>query len=728
MALLRLSRVARGLLLLLSFVIVGLVAASCDEIVPTELGSSAPPPALPPDWGLDARPVSPGCRAVAKPAPVVAPNARISYAPLTSAPLTNLVDIVVQSGRTYVVERNGYVRYLASDGVTAPVVLDLHDKVSFGYDSGIVSIAFHPKFEQNGYVYLAYMVPYPTQPPPPDVAFLSVLGRFQSKDGGLTIDPTTEKRLLVREQPTPNHNGNQVLFGGDGYLYFAVGEGTKKERAQDTNQLFGKILRIDVDNGDPYAIPPTNPFAQGGGAPEVYAYGFRNPWRISIDKPTGDVWAADVGQDTWEETDRVVLGGNYGWAIREGRTCYLAATCDLTGLIEPLSVHKHTEALAIIGGFVYRGTALPDLVGKYIYADWWFSNVWAIDPNVASPVPVRLDLGLERINPTSIGIDEKNELLIVSGGRAFRMMPPVKAEPEIPAKLSATGCVDAADPTKPATGLFKYDVNVPQWSDGAVAERYLSVPGDAPIGVGPGGRLDLPNGSVAMRALRREGKLVETQLLLRRPDGSTSTYDYVWSADQKDALLVTAPVAVALPSGKTHDVRPQDCAGCHDAHRSGVQRTLGLEASQLDRAGVDYGAGRLGNPLTTLTHLSMLSAPIAPESFAALPDPFGYDTPERRSRAYLHGNCAFCHDGAEFSGIDLRSFVLLHDTKTCGAPGGGKTGGNLRLSPGNPDDSQLVTSVRAAGPGRMSPIGSTLPDTAGADLLASWIRSISTCP
>src|SRR5205823_5419584 len=147
---------------------------------------------------------------------------------------------------------------------------------------------------------------------------------------------------------------------------------------QDRDVLLGKILRIDVDGGDPYGIPPTNPFALGGGAPEVYAYGFRNPWRINFDRATGDLWAGDVGQELWEEIDRVVLGGNYGWSIREGKTCHQAATCDTTGLIDPVVVHPHGEANAIIGGVVYRGTKIPALTGKYVYADYVTSNFWAI--------------------------------------------------------------------------------------------------------------------------------------------------------------------------------------------------------------------------------------------------------------------------------------------------------------------------------------------------------------
>ena len=723
LAVAHLSRGSRVLLGALLGVVALLLAPSCTDQLPAERPVPTPP-SVAPEWGLDARPVSQTCIAVAKPELPAAPTSLVAYEPLATG-LTTSVEIVSQGGRIYVVDSRGIIRIIGGNG-SLPVVLDISARVEFGYDAGLVSLAFHPKFAENGYVYLAYTVPYPTQPPPAGVVFQSVLGRFQSKDGGLTIDPTTEKRILVRDQPAANHQGNKLVFDKSGLLYFAVGEGTLAPRAQDTNQLFGKILRIDIDKGDPYAIPPGNPFAQGGGAPEVYAYGFRNPWRISFDSLTGDLWAADVGQEAFEEVDRVIAGGNYGWPILEGNTCNGAPTCNRSGLIAPLVVHSSKEAEAIIGGFVYRGTAFPSLVGKYVYADFTYSTFWAVDPS--APVPIRLNDGLPRLNPTSIGVDEKGELLFLSSSAAFRIVPAPPVVPETPAKLSATGCVDTVDPSKPTAGLFRYDVNAPQWMDGAVAERFLSVPATANIVVQPGARFELPVGSVAMRTLQREGRRVETQFLLRRPDASWSAYTYAWSADQKDAVLATANVSIGLPSGAVHEVRPQDCATCHDAHQSGQPTPLALDAAQLDRPMVEYAPGRSGNPLVTLEHVGMLNAPVLPETYVALPSPTGYDTPERRSRAYLHANCAFCHDGAAPSGIDLRSWIPLRDTKTCGVNGAGTTGGTLRLAPGNPDGSQILTSLRATGAGRMPPVGTAVVDRAATELLSSWILSTPACP
>jgi glucose/arabinose dehydrogenase len=700
--------------------------ASCSETLPRTLDQTVEAGAPARTWALDVRPVSPTCRGVDEPAPVVAPNARIAFQPLTKTSLQRLVDITPQAGRLYVADQRGYVRSIASDGTVAQV-LDISSEVNVGYDSGLLSIAFHPKFKDNGFVYLAFTTPHPQQPPPPGVVFLSVLARFESKDGGLTIDPATEKRLLVRDQPTVNHQGNKVVFGPDGFLYFACGDGGvfRSPNGQDTDSLFGKVLRIDVDNGDPYAIPPTNPFASGGGAPEVFAYGFRNPWRFSFDVPTGDLWLGDVGQERWEEIDKVVRGGNYGFAVKEGRECFLAATCDSTGLIDPIVVHDHTEAYAIIGGVVYRGTKVPGLTGKYVYADNVTGRFWSLATDVAAPVPERLDEGLDRVSPSSFALDADGEIVFVSNaGKAYRIVaPPVAAD--IPPTLSATGCVDAADPKKPVADLFPYDVNVPQSLDGSTADRFLSIPEDAQLGVLDHARLSLPPRSVAMRTIRAEGRLLETQFLMRRPDASWATYTYAWSDDQKDAQLATAPVSITLPSGRVHLVAPDECVKCHDsaAGTPRVDLTLGLEAAQLDRGDVDFGGGRRGNPLVTLEHLGMLAAPIVPGSYDPLPSPTGYDTIGRRARAYLHANCASCHDGALPDDIDLRFFTPLRDTHVC-RPGTLPSGGSAILEPGDAEGSQLFTSVRTTGEGRMPTVGSRVPDAAGVRLLSDWIGSL----
>lgn len=196
-------------------------------------------------------------------------------------------------------------------------------------------IAFHPSIATNGFVFVYY-----TAPGGP--VFDSVLARFESKDGGLTLDLSTEKKIIVVAQPYSNHSGATVAMGNDGFPYWGLGDGgaggDPQSRAQDKTSLFGKMLRIDVDGGDPCAIPPSNPFATsaGGERKEIYALGLRNPYRFRFDRPTGDLWAGDVGQSMFEEIDRVVLGGNYGWRIREGEACFDTNACGATGLVDPV--------------------------------------------------------------------------------------------------------------------------------------------------------------------------------------------------------------------------------------------------------------------------------------------------------------------------------------------------------------------------------------------------------
>lgn len=684
-----------------------LITGACSAQLPRADGTATAPTDAP--WPVDGRPVSDTCRALAKPPVAVAPQAKIAYQAVTSAKLKELVDIVPHAGKIYVVEKEGRIRYLAPDGKTAPLVMDISSALIVGYDWGLMSFAFHPQFATNGYVYATFNVPHPQQPPPPNVVFQSILARFQSKDGGLTIDPTTEKRLLTRDQPNLNHGGNKVAFGNDGYLYYSVGDGSRTwEESQKTTSLFGKVLRFDVDSGDPYGIPPTNPFAGGGGAPEVYAYGLRNPWRFNFDRVTGDLWLGDVGNVNFEEIDRIVLGGNYGWSVLEGRRCNLAPTCDPTGFVDPVVVHEHDGtpdgAAAIIGGVVYRGNGVPELKGKYVYSDYVSSNWWMIDPAPgAKAVPVRLERGLDRVGPVSIDLDADGEIVFVThDGKVLRVVQaPALPPPEMAANLSGTGCVDKADPTKPSGGLFAYDVNVPQWNDGAVADRFVSVPPGTTIGVGDRGVLELPPGSVAIRTLRKESKLVETQMLLRRPDASWSAYTYAWAADQKDAVLVDKPTTVALPNGAKHLVKPAECVGCHDAHG---HVTLGLEAGQLERGGVDQRPAHTS--LATLAHVGLIAAPVAPESFTVLPQLTGYDTDERRARAYLHASCSSCHDGQDKAMLDLRITAPRPDAQACA----------------------ILTTMRSTGPDRQPPIGATTPDETALRALAPWVASFRSCP
>ncbi|HWQ29069.1 MAG TPA: PQQ-dependent sugar dehydrogenase, partial [Dehalococcoidia bacterium] len=287
--------------------------------------------------------------------------------------------VATQTGQLWVVPLSG-------DG-PARLFGDVSDRLipNPGSEEGLLGLAFSPSFERDGLVYLYYSAGPPRR---------SVLSRFRVVSG--VIDPASEQALLEIPQPFANHNGGQIAFGPDGYLYVALGDGGSGGdplgNAQNLGELLGSILRIDVSGPTGYSVPSDNPFVGVEGArPEIYAYGLRNPWRFSFDRKTGALWAGDVGQNRWEEVDRIVAGGNYGWNIMEGPECFRAATCDRTGLMLPRAWYgREAGACAVIGGYVYRGRAMPELDGWYVYGDFCNGRVWAVNTADDTTPPVLL--------------------------------------------------------------------------------------------------------------------------------------------------------------------------------------------------------------------------------------------------------------------------------------------------------------------------------------------------
>jgi glucose/arabinose dehydrogenase len=269
--------------------------------------------------------------------------------------------------------------FTAQDG-TAAVALDIRDRVDAApSEAGLLGIAFHPRFAENGEVFLSYTA---TGAP-----LISRISRFVSRDGGRTVDPASEVVILTQPQPFANHNGGQIVFGPDGFLYIGLGDGGSggdpQGNGQNPNTLLGKILRINVDSRTPeqgYGIPPDNPFAGGGGRGEIFATGLRNPWRFSFDRTGGKLWAADVGQNAWEEVDIIVRGGNYGWNAREGAHCFEPAQgCRTEGLIDPVAEYPNAAGdCSVTGGYVYRGAAVPALAGNYLYGDFCSGKIWGL--------------------------------------------------------------------------------------------------------------------------------------------------------------------------------------------------------------------------------------------------------------------------------------------------------------------------------------------------------------
>jgi glucose/arabinose dehydrogenase len=326
------------------------------------------------------------------------------------------------SNRLFVVEQEGRIYAFINDNQveSRSLFLDLTDRVNdWGNEEGLLGLAFDPKFPNNSYFYVNYTATDPRR---------TIVSRFTAYENRASADPNSERIIIEIEQPYSNHNGGQIMFGPDGYLYIAMGDGgaagDPHGNGQDLTSLLGKILRINVSTV-PYLIPENNPFAGNtdGYREEIFAYGLRNPWRFSFDLPTGKLWTGDVGQNTIEEIDIIQSGGNYGWNIMEGSQCFQPAqNCNQSNLIKPVHEYNHSEGLSITGGFVYRGERVPELFGAYIYADYISGKIWALFPDGTS---YKNALLLQtQLNISSFGTDADNELYLCAfDGKIYTIKP-----------------------------------------------------------------------------------------------------------------------------------------------------------------------------------------------------------------------------------------------------------------------------------------------------------------
>ena len=327
----------------------------------------------------------------------------------------------VGDSRVFVGEQVGSIKVFSTDAPDEPAkdFLNIRTQVKFGGEQGLLSFAFHPKFKSNGQVFVHY-----SNLPNGDTS----ISRFTLKqDGSNVLDPSSELLILGLHQPYANHNGGQLAFGPDGYLYIGLGDGGSagdpERNGRNLKTLLGKILRIDVDSSSPekpYGIPSDNPFVSGedGARPEIYAFGLRNPWRFSFDSETKQLWAADVGQDRWEEVDLIEKGKNYGWNTMEGKSCFLPRkNCKAAGLEMPVFDYGHNQGKSITGGFVYRGKAFPLLTGRYVYGDFLSGRIWSL-LSVAGQSENAL-LVHSKLAISSFGVDAKGELVILSYGEGL---------------------------------------------------------------------------------------------------------------------------------------------------------------------------------------------------------------------------------------------------------------------------------------------------------------------
>lgn len=597
-------------------------------------------------------------------------------------------------------------------------------------ECGLFSMAFHPEFADNGYIYLSF-----TEDGDPGNPLQSYVARFRSDDGGRSL-LLGEDGLPWREniyhvqQPTRSHNNGQVKFGPDNYLYVSFGDGGPAydfyNNAQNVENPFGAILRLN-DDGSP---APGN--LVEGGLPEIFAYGLRNPWHWSFDRETGKLWVGDVGQARVEEINVIVNGGNYGWSCFEGERPL--QDCGSDGpFIQPVVDYPHKEGRSVTGGYVYRGASMPELYGSYIYGDFGSGMIWALSEQEPESFH-RIQLLASGKYISAFSEDGEGELYLTdyAGGSIFKIVP---AEPDptripLPQKLSATGCVDVQNPAIPAEKLIAYDIIEPFWSDTAAKERFFAIPEGQKIEVEDDGDFIFPQGTVLVKNFRLDGQLIETRLMLNQEGTGWSGFSYEWNQSQTDAHLLESGKNVNLGDQVWRFPGPAECSQCHT---SAAGFSLGLEVRQLNKM-YTYNNGETVNQLDYLEKNGFFEQPLssAQRDMALAGSQSQEASLEARALSYLHANCSQCHrpGGTTQASTDFTAAAGLPFMNACEKqPLQGNLGfsGSTLLTPGDHAASLMWRRIAHDEDFRMPPLASNVLDRRGADLIRDWIDSLTEC-
>jgi uncharacterized repeat protein (TIGR03806 family) len=610
--------------------------------------------------------------------------------------------------------------------------------------TALYGLTCHPRFEENRYVYACYALGNNR----PDG---SAVARFtMSRTDPPVIDPKSEQVIL--RFYSGGHNGGCLDFGNDGCLYVSTGDGGDPSppdplnTGQDCSDLLSCILRLDVDHPDPgeaYRIPPDNPFVgMRGVRPEIWAFGFRNPWKMSIDHATGELWAGDVGWELWEMVFKVKRGGNYGWSIMEGpQPVHAEGRRGPAPILLPIKVHPHSEAASITGGYVYHGTRLPELAGAYVYGDYQTGTIWSLRTS-GDAVTEHKELARTPLHLVAFGETRDGDLYLIDHDRThqiYRLVrnPSASGRSAFPRLLSETGLFASTREHRSAPGVIPYAVNAELWADGATAERFLAVPGQGRVEVDERGNWRFPEGSVLVRTVsiageaRRgaRGRRVETQIL-HFEESAWRPYSYAWDDDQADAVLADA--GGTTRSGYRVHARAE-CILCHNpwVERKttifGTQSAspLGVNTPQMNRTRDD--GGRPVNQLVFLYEQGLLARPPEPGRSPRLVDPYDESADlGLRARSYLQTNCAHCHqfNAGGTATIALGFEVPLAETRTVDVPpiqGTFGIAGARIVAPGDPSRSVLYYRVSKLGGGRMPRVGSNEVDARAVRMLRDWI-------
>lgn len=683
---------------------------------------------------------------------------------LTSAPATNRFFVAEQAGKVFSIDPGAKEPqaepFLDANDLIKQIIVREKDEVRL---EAVYGLTFHPDFAKNRECYLCYVVA-PVDGKRGQIPNGTRVTRLKVTDADppLAIVETEE---IVITWLQGGHNGGCLKFGLDGCLYISTGDGSGayppdgRNTGQNLDDLESCILRIDVDHRDkdhPYQVPKDNPFVdQAGARGEIWSYGFRNPWKISIDRKTGDLWAGDVGWELWELGFRVQKGGNYGWSVMEGRQpVHGERQRGPTPILPPTIEIPHSDGASITGGFVYRGKKFPELMGHYIFGDWETRRIWA-----AKVLPDKVEPYRDICGPTvrivDFAEDHDGELYLLDYDdgtiHTFARNEDVGKPSKFPRKLSETGLFASTPDHKVAAGVLPFSINAEQWSDGAVADRYLAVPGDASIKLHnaptqvPGSMfnrtLDFPADTVLIKTLtlqaRSDQRRVETQML--HYDGRDwRAYSYAWNDEQTDAELVPAEgreVVMSLGDKKL-TWRYEARSACVRCHNPWSEHAIGFCVSQLNRT---HRYGEVSdNQIRALRHIGIFSPAddpktklsVKPESeLPRLPDPFGDGSVEERARAYLHANCAHCHRNGGGGSAYLHLAYEL-SPKDLRAIGSRPTQGTFDIAnaeviaPGDPFRSTLYLRMAKLGPGHMPHLGAREIDRRGLALIHDWLRQL----
>ena len=698
-----------------------------------------------------------------------------------------------ESRRLFVCEQPGVIQLIPD--VTAPAKMIFfnlaatvdaraNEDFDYGGEAGLLGLAFHPDHAVNRQFFVFYSVSKRNSPSASYNSYQRV-SRFTTLAGNpAAADPASELVLIEQLDQASNHNGGDLHFGPDGYLYISVGDEGNADDSLDNSQTIIKdfhsgILRIDVDkkpgNVAPtahaalpdlarFSIPLDNPFVHtsAGGTwngrwngallsstnrkkvrREFFATGLRNPWRFSFDTATGQLWCADVGQNAWEEINLVVKGGNYGWAYREGnhngaKSNSAPANFDTLYHAPPVHDYPRGDGYSITGGRVYRGTRIGALAGKYIFGDYGTGNIWSMNLDGSSRQRLLGEAGI-----AAFGTDPSNHDLLladITDGIVRRLVTTTNPG-NFPVTLSATGLfADLAD-LSPSPGLVPYQVNLPFWSDHAIKSRWFVVPnGTSQFTWSKEAPWTLPTGSIwvkhfdmeMQRGVPTSKKRIETRLLVKNAGGAYGV-SYRWNEAGTEATLVedggeNFPLAITEGGNPVPQTwRIPSRAECMVCHTPQAGHALSFNTRQLNLTGSMNGFS--GNQLSTLFSQGFLSNnPGSPNLLPRHVGPAeGAYSIEARVRSYLAVNCAYCHKsgGTAPASWDGRAELTLAQTTLVNGSATNNGGNPLNklVVPGSTANSILLHRTAATGGfNRMPPLGSNVIDSANVALLTNWIN------